>query len=144
MLRLIGQLEDLYALTFERAEDLQRVCWSASPSSAELSSARLGLMAASTKRSKFLRERVYPLLMASSAAKIRELDKDLSDKRVKTSEHITRWSLVAIQADWPGYRTAVDRILKGVESRIAMEKAIILPALYAIDKAQAGRLDGVA
>lgn len=141
MTGLIHQLEDLYALTLDRVALLRQACACAAPNPTQLSGARLSLMAVSAKRSKFLHEEVYPILVAASAvafgAKVQELEVDLSRKRLITSQHISHWSLPTIKADWPGYQGAVARITKGVEDRVAMEKAFVLPALEAVIASQA-------
>lgn len=148
MPRLIDHLDGLYVSTLERVELLRCACAASAPDPAQLSSARLGLMAVSAKRSRFLHDEVYPLLIAASVAafgaRVQELEADLSRKRAITSQHISHWSLPAIRADWPGYRRAVARITKGVEDRVAEEKAFILPALEAVTAMQALRKEDAA
>ena len=68
MPRLIDHLDGLYVSTLERVELLRCACAASAPDPAQLSSARLGLMAVSAKRSRFLHDEVYPLLIAASVA----------------------------------------------------------------------------
>ncbi|MEH3046192.1 hypothetical protein [Sphingomonas adhaesiva] len=130
----IEHLEELYRLAAIRVAALRRVCTDPTPDIAQLSKARHGLISVSIARSRYLQTVIYPLLGAVSDAAlslaIQDLDSDLATRRALSSRHVTHWSLDAVQADWPGYRKAVARLLRGVETRIVKEKSVILPALH--------------
>jgi hypothetical protein len=110
-------------------------CTALAPDLAALSGVRYGLLSICTKRAKFLQADIYPLLVArrgsAFSTQVEALDKDLVAKRRTSSEHIAKWPIGAVQADWPGYRAAAARIGELVETRLMLEQSVILSAFRA-------------
>ncbi|MDR6145067.1 hypothetical protein QE363_000860 [Sphingomonas sp. SORGH_AS870] len=133
MTEYVEQLEGQYRRTTEQLALYRRACASPVLDLAALCAARHGLLSASTARAKFLQTEIYPLILRGQgdafAARIEELDRDLAVKRRLSSGHIAQWSTAAVQADWPGYKVASAQIVRLVETRLTLEKAVILPAL---------------
>ena len=94
---------------------------------------RLGLGKASTARTRFLMDTVYPALLdtlaVTEAAQVRQLRVDASDDRARSSAHIGKWNAATIAQDWQGFRRDAVGILAMMETRIALEKRVLYPSL---------------
>ena len=94
---------------------------------------RLGLSKASTARSRFLTETVYPSLLdtlpGSDAAQVRQLQADAANDRAHSSAHVSKWNALSIAQDWRGYRRDAITILTMMDTRIAWEKRVLYPLM---------------
>lgn len=94
---------------------------------------RLGLGKASTARTRYLTEAVYPALLDTladtEAARVRQLRFDGADDRARSSAHVGKWNTSAITQDWQGFRRDAATILTMMETRIALEKRVLYPLL---------------
>ncbi len=133
---MIEQLDQHYAALRQKLSAMRALCRSSVPDVGQLSHARHELMAVSMKRSKYLQQEVYPLLLQANvpgiAAVIAELDRDLADRRGRVSRYLATWTLDRIVEDWPGYRDAAARVAKGIEDRVRLEQVALRPALTSV------------
>ncbi|USI72590.1 hypothetical protein [Sphingomonas morindae] len=105
----------------------------ASPDFGLLAPARLRLSRASAERSRFLEKLALPRLRAEGdpaiAPQLDRLTEDFARRRLASSDHVATWTTRAIEADWPGYRAASQRIRAMMEERIQLEARILYPPL---------------
>lgn len=94
---------------------------------------RLGLGKASTARTRFLTDTVYPALLdglgGNEAAQVRQLRADAADDRARSSAHVGKWNASSIAQDWSGFRRDAAGILAMMDARIALEKRVLYPLL---------------
>jgi hypothetical protein len=102
------------------------------PDTAALSAARLALTKASRLRQALLQCRIYPRLhdiAPSSVHAIDALRQEDAANLVASSQHIGRWTMATILADWAGYRRASDLMRRQMRQRVERERAILYPLL---------------
>jgi hypothetical protein len=110
------------------------------PQDETLSQARLSLSRLSNRRNSLLDCTIYPRLHGASAPDARqlaELQLDAAQRRIASSEHIARWTMRAIHADWPGYCDASRDMRQAMLRRIDREAAILYPLLQPLSQAAA-------
>lgn len=94
---------------------------------------RLGLGRASTARTRYLTDTVYPALLdmltGADAAQVRQLSADAAHDRARSSAHVGKWNASSIAQDWQGFRADAATILAMMEARIAWEKRVLYPLL---------------
>lgn len=97
-----------------------------------LSAARLKLSRTSGRRRFLIECEICPLLhdvAPDDARNLSNLRRENAHLLVQSSEHIGRWTMRAIAADWPGYQRASAQIRARMLKRIAEEAAILYPLL---------------
>lgn len=94
---------------------------------------RLGLGRASTARTRFLTDTVYPALLdrldGVDAMQVRQLRVDAANDRARSSAHVAKWSASGLAQDWSNFRRDSAGILAMMEARIALEKRVLYPLL---------------
>lgn len=136
---MLGQLELIHDDLREAIAELAAVVRNPSLDEAALSASRLKLVKLSSTRHALLVCTIFPKLndvSAVEAARIADLALENIQIRSCSSDHIGRWTMNAIRADWPGYQRA------SAEMRVSMLKRIDREAmiLYPILKAKAARI----
>ena len=97
-----------------------------------LTAARLKLTRASRRRRSLIDSSIYPLLHdipAAEAARLEELRLEAARLAAQSSDHIGRWTMRTITADWPGYQRASAAMRASMLKRIEREAAILYPLL---------------
>jgi hypothetical protein len=99
-----------------------------------LPAVRLALSKASRRRRSLLQCAILPALHDLDPENGRAVDglrRQLADDLVTSSEHVGRWTLAQVQADWLGYRKASDAMRAHMRQRIEAEAALLAPLLAA-------------
>lgn len=99
-----------------------------------LSSARLRVTKLSRQRRSLIQCTVLPSLHdvpPQEAERIDQLVLEASGLAVASSEHIARWTMAAISADWTGYQRASAEMRASMLKRIRLEAAVLYPILEA-------------
>lgn len=102
------------------------------PDQAGLPQARLKVVKASGRRKTLIDCTIGPALHDVSpeeARRMQDLRRASFELAVETSQHISRWTMNAIQADWDGYRRSASAFAQAMLQRIADESAILYPLL---------------
>jgi hypothetical protein len=102
------------------------------PDQAGLPLARLKVVRTSGRRKALIDGTINPCLRDVSPAdadRMQDLRRASCDLAVETSQHIARWTMPSIVADWDGYRGAAADIGRIMLRRIADESAILYPLL---------------
>lgn len=97
-----------------------------------LSTARLRLSRLSRQRRLLIETEIYPKLGALSpqeAQRIAHLRTDAGVILTRSSAHIGRWTMRAINADWAGYPQAANAMLGSMLRRIDDEGRALYPLL---------------
>ena len=64
---------------------------------------------------------------------------DLMREKARYSEHVRKWTLAAIQADWDGYVLAVEDLLRGLKRVIHTEESSLYQLVLALAASQQDR-----
>jgi hypothetical protein len=99
-----------------------------------LPAARLALSKASGRRRSLLQCTILPALHDLDPVSGRAVDalrRAMADDLVASSDHVRRWTLTQVQADWLGYRKASDATRAHMRQRIEAEAALLYPLLEA-------------
>jgi len=102
------------------------------PDQAGLPLARLKVVRASGRRKAMIDCTITPSLhnvSGEDAGRMRDLRHASCDLAVETSQHIARWTMNSILADWEGYRGATANMARIMLRRIDDESAILYPLL---------------
>ncbi|MEH3040358.1 MAG: hypothetical protein PGN21_09890 [Sphingomonas paucimobilis] len=97
---MIEDLDSYYSETRAKLKAMREVCRAEAPDIAAIAHARHELMSASMRRSRFLKDEIFPALVTitpSTASAVDELNRDLAVKRVAVSRHISTWPLERIE-----------------------------------------------
>jgi len=102
------------------------------PDEAHLPQARLRVVKASGRRKALIDCTIQPRLHDVSpedSSRMTDLRRASFELAVETSQHIARWTMGSIQADWDGYRRSAAEFAERLRKRIAEESAILYPLL---------------
>ena len=112
--------------------ELARVTGEPGPDVSRYTAARFRISRASLERRSLwqrARRHLQSKITAADAEKIRFLASIDSDLGRCTTDHVGRWTLAAIQRDWPGYRDASRHMRQRMSECIKAEKQILYPLL---------------
>lgn len=104
----------------------------AAPDPAALPAARLKLTRASSRRRTLVQCLIATELHglpSETAHRVEALRRNSYDMAVLSSEHIGRWTLRAILADWAGYQQASIQIRAAMLRRMEEEMTVLYPLL---------------
>jgi len=99
-----------------------------------VASARLRLTKLSRQRRSFIQCTLLPSLHdvgPQEAQRINQFVLEAAGLAVASSEHIARWTMAAISADWTGYQLASAEMRASMLKRIRLEAAVLYPILEA-------------
>lgn len=136
---MLDQLELIHENLREAIAELATVVRATTLDEAALSASRLKLVKLSSRGRTLLLRTIFPELHdvpAADAAEIADLSLEDAHIRSCSSDHIGRWTMHAIRADWPGYQRASAAIRGLMLKRIEREATILYPIL----KAKAARI----
>ncbi|RVT91198.1 hypothetical protein [Sphingomonas crocodyli] len=137
---MLNRLRSFHADALAATADIDALVRNGRPDFAQLSSARLRLMAVSRNRLTFLESDVYPALLKDrdDPAVIALRD----DARMRMSDaagHIARWNTPEIERHWDEYVPAAARIRFQLRQRVQSEITVLYPLLDALDREQQAR-----
>ncbi|MBO9670583.1 MAG: hypothetical protein J7485_08715 [Sphingobium sp.] len=135
---MLTELETFHADLLRLIAELERLTEDASPRMDAIADVRLKLTRTSRRRSEFLEAVVYPHVLAATAStgssEIVDLRKEGIESRMSSTGHISQWTLAHVEADWPGYREASEKMRASMRKRIRREQDALYPALRAIEQ----------
>ncbi|QJU57409.1 hypothetical protein HL653_06035 [Sphingomonas sp. AP4-R1] len=122
---LLEELKSHHCRLLECLTEMAEVTSKPCPDMTILAMARLRISKASSERSRFITEKVYPHLKMTAdqdlLEKINLLSREMLAKRETSSEHVVVWNSTSIVADWQGYQAASLRIRRMMHRRIEQE-----------------------
>lgn len=130
---MLSELKTLHADLLTQIDELERLTRDPVPSPNDVATARLKLTKASRRRTNFLDGVVYPALLSDGAIpgaeRVRQLRDDDRSRLTRSSNHIAKWTLSEILADWTGYREASLVLRAAMRNRIREEQVVLYPLL---------------
>jgi hypothetical protein len=131
--QMLAELERHHSTLMELLNMMRRLTDEEHLSREDVTRTRLLLTKASTARTNFLATEVYPALLASpdgaTVERVRQLQRDTSGDRTRSSAHIGKWNTESISADWSGFRRDARRIIAMMVDRIDQERSVLYPLL---------------
>jgi hypothetical protein len=131
---VLTELKAIHAELREATVALQSVVSHPAPDDEALSAARLRLSRLSSRRRNMIESAIYPLLRNVSpeeARQIADLRLETGALLVASSQHIGKWTVHAIRADWAGYQRASGDMRRIMLRRIQHEADLLYPLLEA-------------
>lgn len=132
--QVLTQLKALHAELREAIGALEAVVARPTFDDAAVSAARLRLSRLSSRRRSMIECSIFPLLhdvAPVDATRIADLRLETAKLLVQSSEHIGRWTMREIAADWSGYQRASAEMRRSMIRRIQREAAVLYPLLEA-------------
>ena len=129
---MLAELKTLHAAMKEAVAVLRVELARSDPDAAALSAARLALSRVSGRRRAFVDCTILPLLhdvTAADARRIADFRRAASAAAISSSEHIARWPMRHILADWPGFKASAQAGMLALERRLADEETLFYPLL---------------
>ena len=129
---MLMELEKVHVDLLQCIAALEQVVARPVPDAESLASARWKLTRASGRRRRLLTERIYPALEAvplTNTLKLRELRSEGASMLATSSQHIAKWTVDRIVANWPEYQRASGVMTATMRKRIALEKIALTPLL---------------
>jgi hypothetical protein len=129
---VLTELKDIHHQLREAIAELAAVVTRQQMDDAALTAARLKLTRLSRRRRSFIDCSVLPKLhdlATAEAALVADLRLESARLGVESSEHIGRWTMRSITADWAGYQRASAAMRASMLKRIEREAAILYPLL---------------
>lgn len=129
---MLTELKAIHAELREAIAALEMLVERPAPADGPLSAARLRLSRLSSRRRSMIECSIYPMLHdvgPNDAARIADLRLETARLLVCSSEHIGRWTMREICADWAGYQRASSDMRRTMIRRIQREAAILYPLL---------------
>jgi len=131
---VLNELKAIHAELREAIATLESVVSRPAPDDEALSAARLRLSRLSSRRRMMIENCISPLLIHAApedARRIADLRLETAALRVQSCQHIGRWTMRAICADWAGYQRASADMRRAMIRRIQREAALLYPLLEA-------------
>jgi hypothetical protein len=129
---MLSELRSLHREIQSLLDEMDDLTSQSEPPLARLPVVRLALTRASRRRHKLL-DGIYDQLIGSGSPRDRvalhTLRAEGRTALIASMEHIGRWSLPAVAANWNDYRSASATVRSAMRSRIKQEVAIVYPAL---------------
>jgi hypothetical protein len=136
--RMLAELETFHADLLRLIGELERLTQDASPRMDAIADVRLKLTRVSRRRSEFLESMVYPHVLAMAAstshAQITELRIQGIESRMRSTSHISQWTLIQVQENWSEYREASETMRASMRKRIRQEQEALYPILRAAEQ----------
>ncbi len=129
---MLTELKNIHDELLQCIAALERVVALPSPDAEALASARWKLTRASGRRRRLLAERVYPALEAvppTNSPKLQELRSEGTSSLTRSSQHIAKWTVDRIVANWAEYQQASGTMTATMRKRLATEKIVLYPLL---------------
>jgi hypothetical protein len=129
---LLTRLRAAHCEVLKCIAELERVAGEPGPDVSRYTAARFRISRASLERRSLwqrARRHLQSKTTAADAEKIRFLASIDSDLGRCTTDHVERWTVVAIQCDWAGYRDASRLMRERMSECIKAEKQILYPLL---------------
>lgn len=129
---MLSELKAVHAELRAGIAELAALVHRPAPDEAALSAARLKLTKLSRRRRSLIDCTICPALHDApqpGAAALADLLFEGARLAAKSSEHISRWTMTAIRADWPGYQRASAEMRASMLKRIDREAAVLYPLL---------------
>jgi hypothetical protein len=137
---VLTELKAIHDQLREAIAELAAVVTQPEMNDAALTAARLKLTRMSRRRRSLIDSSIYPLLYdlpAAEAVGLEELRLEAGRLAAQSSDHIGRWTMRTITADWPGYQRASAAMRASMLKRIEREAAILYPLLETRAKREA-------
>lgn len=131
-LRMLEELQDIHAELREAIAALAEITSQLDPDVEALSAARLRLSRLSRRRRALIEYSILPALKDTAAVDkraISDLTVETAEQSVRSSEHVSRWTLSVICGDWAGYKRASAEMRREMLRKIEREGRIIYPLL---------------
>lgn len=129
---MISELRSLHREIQSLLDEMDDLTSRSEPPMARLPVVRLALTRTSRRRHKLL-DGIYDQLIGSGSPRDRvtlhALRAEGRAALIASMEHIGRWSLPAVAANWNDYRSASASVRCAMRARIKQEVAIVYPAL---------------
>jgi iron-sulfur cluster repair protein YtfE (RIC family) len=130
----LNRLRDEHAILVVIARRLSAmITQQVPPPAKELYSARMKLASELIRHLKTEDWVLYPQLMASSERRVAETARAFSEEMGGLAkafgDYANRWTAIAIESDWKGYRRETTEILKILSRRMAREERELYPLL---------------
>lgn len=137
---MLTELKAIHDELREAIATLESVASRPAPDDAALSAARLHLSRLSRRRRTLIESAIYPLLTdlaPEDARRIADLRLETATLLVESSQHIGRWTMRAIGADWAGYQHESAEMRRAMLRRIRREAMLLYPLIEALAARQA-------
>ena len=137
---MLTELKAIHDQLREAIAELAAVVTQPEMNDEALTAARLKLTRLSRRRRSFSDCTVLPQLHdvpAADTARLEDLRLEAARLGVQSSEHIGRWTMRSIAADWPGYQRASAAMRASMLKRIEREATILYPLLEVRAKREA-------
>jgi hypothetical protein len=131
---VLSQLQALHAELRLTIAELAAELAKPQPDADRLPAVRLKLTRLSGQRKSLIECSIAPALRniaPDDAARVAELRQAIAPIALATSDHIARWTMRQIAADWAGYQRASAAMRRAMLRRIDQEAAILYPLLEA-------------
>jgi hypothetical protein len=131
---MLSQLKTVHQELRDAIAQLATLLQAPAPDAGAVAAARLALSKASGRRRALIDCTIMPALHDADPVSVRALAvlrQESAAARIASSEHIVRWTMARIAADWDGYRTASDRMRTEMQTAIDREAALLYPLLEA-------------
>ena len=136
---MLQTMEEYHRQILEGLATIRSHCGASEPDSPALDASRKRLSAVSQARSTFVTEVVVPRLLQDSdvdqRAELLDLLCVIAAKREISFEHVERWTLTTIDADWLGYCGAAKVIWAMMEDQLDRERQFIISRLRNVSEA---------
>lgn len=129
---MLSELKALHEELRAAIAELEAQTTRSEPDQAGLPLARLKVVKVSGRRKALIDCTIAPSLRdisSEDARRMQDLRRAASDLAVETSQHIARWTMPSILADWEGYRVSAAEFRQLMLKRISEESAVLYPLL---------------
>jgi hypothetical protein len=126
---MLAKLQDLHAKLRGAIGALAELTRQSEPDAEALSAARLRLSRLSRRRRVLIDYSILPVLPDIPA--VTDLAADAAEQSLRSSEHVGRWTLSAVCADWAGYQLASAEMRRQILRRVDREARVLYPLLMA-------------
>jgi hypothetical protein len=134
---MLAELKEIHEDLLATIAAIEAIVEQSTPDRVNLTSARYKLTRINGRRRKFLAEKVYPRLESLSPAHAQRaaaLRNGAASLLAASAQHIARWSVEHIVANWTDYQRASAAIRASMRERIATERAVLYPLLETLDR----------
>lgn len=126
---MLADLKRIHNELLSFVSELETLIENTSPDRSELASVRWKLSRVSTRRLRFIEDKIYPHLLqrvsSADAQKLDELRAENVSLRAAATKHVGTWTIDQAIEDWPGYRGAASALTTAMRRRVAAEKDVL-------------------
>jgi len=127
---LLERLRDAHREVFECMAEMERITEESAPDVQRYTAARLRISQASLKRrSLWQKARSHLEGRIGDSTDLKLLGSNDSELGFYSTNHISRWTVAAIQSDWTGYRDASRRMRRRMSDCIRTEQRLLYALL---------------